>query len=151
MASWTCPHEIDQKCMKVAGKPCDPGMKGCVLHGRYVFSNPEKNRKVFKADDESASESWVIRRTPHLWSLPLETHDLRTQQIRMICLSLCIRYICIYFLKLIQAFYIKMKQYLTHFSKRKAISLKLKKLRESWSVISWKRVRSAVWDHRWSA
>ena len=25
--------------------PCDPGMKGCVLYGRFVFANEEKNRR----------------------------------------------------------------------------------------------------------
>ncbi len=29
--------------MKVEGRPCDPGMKGCILYGRFTFSNPEKN------------------------------------------------------------------------------------------------------------
>lgn len=44
MSSWTCPHEIEGICQKVNQLPCDPGMKGCVLCGRFVFSNPEKNR-----------------------------------------------------------------------------------------------------------
>ena len=30
--------------MKVKQLPCDPGMKGCVLYGRFEFSNPAKNR-----------------------------------------------------------------------------------------------------------
>ena len=29
--------------MQVAGRACDPGMKGCVLHGRFVFSRADKN------------------------------------------------------------------------------------------------------------
>jgi hypothetical protein len=29
--------------MQVAGRACNPGMKGCVLHGRFVFSRAEKN------------------------------------------------------------------------------------------------------------
>lgn len=33
-------------CQKVNKLPCDPGMKGCVLYGRFVFSNPAKNRPV---------------------------------------------------------------------------------------------------------
>lgn len=44
MGSWGCPHEIDGACQKVNKLPCDPGMRGCVLHGRFVFSNPAKNR-----------------------------------------------------------------------------------------------------------
>jgi len=44
MSGWGCPNEIHGTCMRVKGRDCDPGMKGCVLHGRFVFSNPEKNR-----------------------------------------------------------------------------------------------------------
>lgn len=39
---WGCPHEKDGQCTKVAGQACDPGMKGCVLHGRYRFANNEE-------------------------------------------------------------------------------------------------------------
>lgn len=41
---WGCPHEADGKCLHVQGAACDPGMKGCVLFGRFVFSDPAKNR-----------------------------------------------------------------------------------------------------------
>ena len=44
MSSWGCPHEANGVCQKVKQIPCDPGMKGCVLYGRFVFSNPAKNR-----------------------------------------------------------------------------------------------------------
>jgi hypothetical protein len=43
MSGWGCPHELRGQCMKVRGRRCDPGMKGCVLHGRFVFSVAEKN------------------------------------------------------------------------------------------------------------
>jgi hypothetical protein len=43
---WGCPHEVDDRCTKVAGLPCDPGMKGCVLAGRYVFANEDKNARL---------------------------------------------------------------------------------------------------------
>ena len=43
--SWGCPHELNNLCTKVNNLPCDPGMKGCVLHGRFVFANDEKNRR----------------------------------------------------------------------------------------------------------
>lgn len=47
MASWGCPHENEGRCGKVADRPCDPGMKGCVLAGRYVFANAEsKNTRL---------------------------------------------------------------------------------------------------------
>ncbi len=41
---WGCPHEIEGFCQHVKGRPCDPGMKGCVLAGRFRFSNEAKNR-----------------------------------------------------------------------------------------------------------
>ena len=44
MGGWGCPHEVEGKCEKVMQRPCDPGMKGCVLAGRFVFSDEEKNR-----------------------------------------------------------------------------------------------------------
>jgi len=32
--------------------PCDPGMKGCVLHGRFTFADPDKNRPKKKEDSK---------------------------------------------------------------------------------------------------
>ena len=47
MSSWGCPHEINGKCTHINNLPCDPGMKGCVLAGRYVFANSEeKNARL---------------------------------------------------------------------------------------------------------
>lgn len=42
---WGCPHEIDGHCGKVNRLPCDPGMKGCVLAGRYTFFSEDKNAR----------------------------------------------------------------------------------------------------------
>lgn len=44
--SWGCPHELNGVCQKVNRLPCDPGMKGCVLYGRYVFANGGKNERL---------------------------------------------------------------------------------------------------------
>lgn len=44
MGGWGCPHEINGECMRVRGFACNPGMKGCILLGRFRFSNEEKNR-----------------------------------------------------------------------------------------------------------
>ncbi|MDO8811927.1 MAG: hypothetical protein Q7J38_07875 [Gallionella sp.] len=44
MGGWGCPHEVDGKCQKVNNLPCDPGMKGCVLFGRFVWGDQSKNR-----------------------------------------------------------------------------------------------------------
>lgn len=58
MGSWGCPHEIQGTCSKVNNLPCDPGMKGCVLAGKYVFANSDaKNERlrVKHAREQSAS------------------------------------------------------------------------------------------------
>ena len=46
--SWGCPHEINDVCSKINNLPCDPGMKGCVLYGRYVFVSDDKNERLRK-------------------------------------------------------------------------------------------------------
>jgi len=43
---WSCPHELQGVCSKVNGLPCDPGMKGCELYGRYVFFDARKNERL---------------------------------------------------------------------------------------------------------
>ncbi len=45
MSSWGCPHEHDGKCQKVNDLPCEPGMKGCVLFGRFVWGDQSKNAR----------------------------------------------------------------------------------------------------------
>lgn len=57
MSSWGCPHEADGVCQKVNRLPCDPGMRGCVLHGRFVFSNPAKNRPAKSGPRDTAEGS----------------------------------------------------------------------------------------------
>lgn len=52
---WGCPHEIDDRCSKVNDLPCDPGMKGCVLHGRYRFANEDKNARFHQLQARIAS------------------------------------------------------------------------------------------------
>jgi hypothetical protein len=47
-SAWGCPHEVDGQCMKVKHRPCNPGMKGCVLYGRFAFSVAEKNSPSIK-------------------------------------------------------------------------------------------------------
>ena len=44
MSNWGCPHEIKGKCSRVNDIPCDLGMKGCVLFGRFRFADDSKNR-----------------------------------------------------------------------------------------------------------
>lgn len=45
---WGCPHEIEGKCERVNKKSCDPGMKGCLLAGRFIFSDEAKNTSAAK-------------------------------------------------------------------------------------------------------
>lgn len=57
MASWGCPHEIDGKCKQVNDLVCDPGMKGCVLAGRYFFmSSDDKNQRLRQKQERAAGE-----------------------------------------------------------------------------------------------
>lgn len=49
MSGWGCPHEVKGKCLRVKGRSCDPGMKGCVLFGRFVFTDAGKNRPKARA------------------------------------------------------------------------------------------------------
>ncbi len=44
MGGWGCPHDANGICQKVPDVACDPGMKGCVLAGRFRFSSDTKNR-----------------------------------------------------------------------------------------------------------
>lgn len=55
MSGWGCPHEVAGTCARVAGRACDPGMKGCILAGRFRFSNEEKNRPPRRQAAEPAS------------------------------------------------------------------------------------------------
>jgi hypothetical protein len=43
---WGCPHEVNDTCGKLNQLPCDPGMKGCVLAGRFVFADEGKNTRL---------------------------------------------------------------------------------------------------------
>ncbi len=44
MGAWGCPHEARGQCGRIKGLACDPGMKGCILFGRFVWSVEAKNR-----------------------------------------------------------------------------------------------------------
>ena len=40
--------EADGKCQRVENKTCDPGMKGSVLAGEFIFSDKTKNTAAAK-------------------------------------------------------------------------------------------------------
>lgn len=44
--AWGCPHEVNDICTMISNLPCNPGMKGCVLYGRYVFADEDKNERL---------------------------------------------------------------------------------------------------------
>lgn len=64
MSGWGCPHEFEGKCQRVNNLPCDIGMKGCVLFGRFRFADESKNRPkkkinlpVEKSDEPRSAKS----------------------------------------------------------------------------------------------
>nr|VFK22040.1 MAG: hypothetical protein BECKLPF1236B_GA0070989_12911 [Candidatus Kentron sp. LPFa] len=70
MAGWGCPNEANGICLRVQGRVCDPGMKGCVLFGRFVFSNTDKNRPGGPREREKKDRSWQDSNDSH--SNPIE-------------------------------------------------------------------------------
>lgn len=51
MSTWGCPNDLNGTCQLVRGALCDPGMRGCVLHGKVRFAGEAQNeiRKPVKA------------------------------------------------------------------------------------------------------
>ncbi len=47
-SGWGCPHDAAGQCQRVPGQRCDPGMKGCILAGRFIFSDSTKNTEAAK-------------------------------------------------------------------------------------------------------
>lgn len=66
MSAWSCPHDLNGVCQKVAGAACDPGMRGCVLHGKVRFASEAKNqpRKPVKSEPSPAAMPAPKRRLP---------------------------------------------------------------------------------------
>lgn len=61
MGSWGCPHEIQGICTKVNNLTCDPGMKGCVLAGKYVFANSKaKNERLRVKRERQCKKSMAM-------------------------------------------------------------------------------------------
>jgi len=49
--SWGCPHQLnDYTCTRLK-RECHPGIKGCVLHGRFVFAGDTEEVKVMAKVD----------------------------------------------------------------------------------------------------
>lgn len=45
---WGCPHEVNDHCLKINNLPCNPGMKGCELAGRFRFADESKNERYWE-------------------------------------------------------------------------------------------------------
>ena len=45
-SGWGCTHEDQGTCRRLSGLPCDPGMKGCILSGRFHFVDDVKDAPV---------------------------------------------------------------------------------------------------------
>ena len=54
---WSCPHEVNGLCSKINNLPCDPGMKGCELYGRFVFFDPGKNARLEQKQQRAAKKT----------------------------------------------------------------------------------------------
>ena len=55
-SAWACPHEVNGLCSKIQNLPCDPGMKGCELYGRYVFFDARKNERLLQKQARAKAE-----------------------------------------------------------------------------------------------
>ncbi|MEZ5614367.1 MAG: hypothetical protein R3E35_04045 [Rhodocyclaceae bacterium] len=66
MSAWSCPHDLNGVCQLVAGAACDPGMRGCTLHGKVRFASEASNqpRKPVKAAQAKAPQTPPRRRLP---------------------------------------------------------------------------------------
>lgn len=63
--SWGCPHEIGDRCTKVNNLPCNPGMKGCELAGRFRFADESKNTRYWeKKERASQPETAAVPSSP---------------------------------------------------------------------------------------
>ena len=67
MGSWGCPHDIQGHCQKVGQRVCNPGMKGCVLAGRYVFANGEEKNMRLRQKQQSLEDKAM---TPRIGERP---------------------------------------------------------------------------------
>lgn len=65
MGGWGCPHEHEGKCQRVNNLPCDIGMKGCVLFGRFRFADEGKNRPKKQAAGEAGRSPLADSKKPN--------------------------------------------------------------------------------------
>lgn len=73
MSGWGCPNELKGRCLRVEGRECDPGMKGCILFGRFVFSTDEKN--ISRHTRAEAERTETPPAQPSAATPPLKPHE----------------------------------------------------------------------------
>ena len=62
---WGCPHEVNDHCLKINNLPCNPGMKGCELAGRFRFADESKNTRYWeKKERASQPETAAVLSSP---------------------------------------------------------------------------------------
>ncbi len=64
--SWGCPHEVGDRCTKINHLPCNPGMKGCELAGRYRFVDESKNERYWEKKAREKANADKAADTPRL-------------------------------------------------------------------------------------
>ncbi len=53
--AWGCSHQYENSC-DLLKKPCEPGMKGCTLYGKALFSSAENPSNEAYARRQSVKE-----------------------------------------------------------------------------------------------
>ncbi|MGE5470181.1 MAG: hypothetical protein ACM3X0_05225 [Bacteroidota bacterium] len=61
---WGCPHEVKDRCTKINNLPCDPGMKGCELYGRFRFADESKNVRYWEKKAREPQSAALSDATP---------------------------------------------------------------------------------------
>ena len=78
---WSCPHEVCGLCSKINNLPCNPGMKGCELAGRYVFFDGSKNTRLIEKRERAANAGKTGEAIPADQSRPSsETSNVQTSE-----------------------------------------------------------------------
>ncbi|MDR2788940.1 MAG: hypothetical protein LBD06_11455, partial [Candidatus Accumulibacter sp.] len=57
--AWGCPHELNDRCVKIKGRPCVPGMKGCVLYGLQKTEDGEDRVPEDRVPEDRVPEDRV--------------------------------------------------------------------------------------------
>jgi hypothetical protein len=65
--SWGCPHEVNDRCTKINNLPCNPGMKGCELAGRYRFVDESKNERYWEKKAREKASIFSAAEKRHTW------------------------------------------------------------------------------------